>query len=153
MKDKGKLANTLFFLSLLCIFVVCSLLVVSYQIHGYHQILNENDRIQNQSFISSYLRNQVRFHDERGKIRIENIDGMDVLALSQEKTTTYLYVQEGYLKELYTIDGYELVLDDGEKLFKANEMKLELNGNQLRIVVDEQILLISLYSEGGDEDA
>lgn len=157
MKSKGKLANALFFLSLLCIFVICSVLVVSYQIGGYHQILENNETIQNQSLVVSYLRNQVRFHDGQDKIKVKNIDGVDVLALYQETTVTYLYAYDGSLKEFYTVDGYPLTLGNGESLFPLDEMNIKYHDDQLEIKTThqqhQQTILISLQCEGGNNNA
>lgn len=157
MKSKGKLANALFFLSLLCIFVICSVLVVSYQIDGYHQILEENETIQNQSLVVSYIRNQVRFHDRQDKIKVRTIDGIDVLALYQESTVTYLYVYDGSLKELYTVDSYPLELNAGEDLFQLDGMDIEYHDHRLEIKTTyqqhQQTILISLQCGGGGSDA
>lgn len=157
MKSKGKLANTLFFLSLLCIFVVCSVLVVSYQIGGYHRILTENERIQNECLVSSYLRNQVRFHDEEGKVNVETINGVDVLALHQDKTTSYLYVYDGVLKEFYTTKDNPVILEDGEDLFNVEDMHIKQDNEQLEITLTQdnhvQTVVISSQCKGGDEDA
>lgn len=157
MKSKGKLANALFFLSLLCIFVICSVLVVSYQISGYHHILNENEVIQNQSLIASYLRNQVRFHDERGQIQIKSIDGVDVLALHQKETTTYLYVYDGVLKEFYAENDFPLTLQDGEDLFEVDQLTMKHHEGQLELTItnqgQDQTILIALESQGGRNDA
>lgn len=157
MKSKGKLANALFFLSLLCVFVICSVIVVTHQINGYHRILNENEVLQNQSMVVSYLRNQVRFHDGRGQIQVENMDGIDVLVLHQKETTTYLYVYEGALKEFYAKSDFPLTLEDGEDLFKVDNMTIKHHQNRLELIItnqgQEQTILITLQCEGGNFNA
>lgn len=157
MKSKGKLANALFFLSLLCVFVICSVIVVTHQINGYHRILNENEVIQNQSMVASYLRNQVRFHDGRGQIQVENIDEIDVLALHQNETTTYLYVYDGAFKEYYVENRLPLTLKDGEDLFEADKMTIKHRQNRLELTItnhgQQQTILIAIQSEGGKSDA
>ena len=149
MANKGKLANILFFLSLLFIFVFCSFLIVSFQINSYNNIVNQNNLQQNKSLISSYIRNQIRIHDVKDNVHVIQIDDVDVLQLQQNQTVSYIYAYDGYLRELYTVEGYNFDLSQGDKLFQLENMQLSLNGHILNVLVDGEMISISIYSEGG----
>lgn len=131
MQNKGKLANTIFFLSLLCIFVICSGLVISYQISGYQHIIQQNEITSNQGTVMSYLRNKIRFADQESMITILKKENTDILKLTQNEAVTYLYVYDHQLRELYADPNYEFTLEEGEVINPLDDLTMSINNNTL----------------------
>lgn len=154
MQNKGKLANNIFFLSLLCIFVICSVLVVSYQIIGYRSIVNNNERVSAKHTPYAYLSNKIRANDTKNAIYIKHIDNQDVLVLESEsqKTKTYIYMYQNKLRELQGASDYDIDLSDGDALFDIKDFNIKKEGNKLTIMLNvdntSKTLILTLHSEG-----
>lgn len=153
MENKGKLANNIFFLSLLCIFVICSVLVVSYQIYGYKTIVNTNDEVDAKHTPISYLSNKVRANDIQNRIRIEHENNSDLLVIESNETRTYIYMYENKLMELQASKDYEMNFSDGDPLFEIDSLTITKEDHRLiiKVVVHNEIqtLVLTLHSEGG----
>lgn len=153
MENKGKLANNIFFLSLLCIFVICSVLVVSYQIYGYKTIVNTNDEVDAKHTPMSYLSNKVRANDIQNRIRIEHVNNSDLLVIESNETRTYIYMYENKLMELQASKDYEMNFSDGDPLFEIDSLTITKEDHRLIIKVgvhnEIQTLVLALHSEGG----
>ncbi|NBK98847.1 MAG: DUF4860 domain-containing protein [Erysipelotrichia bacterium] len=151
--NKGKLANNVFFLSLLCIFVVCSLFVVSYQIIGYRSIVKKNEKSDETHIPLAYLSNKVKANDAQGMVYIENKEGSDVLVLESEKRKTYIYVYQKRLMELQATKDYAFQFSDGDILCAVDELNIEKQDNllifQVRMKDKTMTLNTMLHSKGG----
>ena len=152
MKNKGKLANALFFLSLLCIFVMGSVLVVSYQIMGYQNIVEKNEMEDNTHTPLAYLQNKARLYDKAGGISIAQYEGNNVLVLHDEKTNIYIYEYHGYLCELLASKDYTLDFSDGDRLFKIDKFVFTAQPNGLQFMIQngdvKQYLFVAFTSKG-----
>lgn len=152
MGNKGKLANNVFFLSLLCIFVLCSVLVVSYQIYGYKMIVNTNEIVDNQHTPLSYLSNKIRANDFQDGIRIEHKDDSDILVIASNESTTYIYMYEHQLMELQAAKDYEINFSDGDALFEIDSFSIKKENQRLTFNIgfhDElKTLVLTLHSGG-----
>lgn len=153
MENKGKLANNIFFLSLLCIFVICSVLVVSYQIYGYKTIVKTNNEVDAQHTPLSYLSNKIRANDVQNSIYIERKDDNDMLVIENNESRTYIYMYENNLMELQASKNYDMNYSDGDSLFEIDSFSITKDNNRLilKIGIHSEIktLVLTLHSEGG----
>lgn len=153
MENKGKLANNIFFLSLLCIFVICSVLVVSYQIYGYKTIVSTNDEVDAKHTPLSYLSNKIRANDIRNQIYIEHEKDSDILVIESNESRTYIYMYENKLMELQASKDYEMNFSDGDSLFEIDSLTITKEDNRLIINIgvrnEIKTLVLTLHSEGG----
>lgn len=153
MENKGKLANNIFFLSLLCIFVICSVLVVSYQIYGYKSIVNTNGEVDAKHTPLAYLSNKIRANDIQNHIRIEHENDSDILVIESDESRTYIYLYENKLMELQASKDYAMNFSDGDPLFEIDSLTIIKENNQLVINIgvhnEVKTLVLTLHSEGG----
>ncbi|MDD3049004.1 MAG: DUF4860 domain-containing protein [Bacilli bacterium] len=151
MNNKDKLANHIFFLSLLCIFVICSVIVVSYQINGYQTIVNENDKINNEHMPLAYLSNKVRANDIQDGIYTESIDNEDVLVIESKESKTYIYMYKNKLMELNAAKNYKLNFSDGDALFSIDSFHVEIDNHQLtfQIGINGEVKTMVIRMRGG----
>ena len=152
MKSKGKLANTLFFLSLLCIFVLGSVLNISYQIAGYKNIVQANETMDAIHTPLAYLQNKVRMYDKTASIHKIEVDGIDVLVLEESKANVYIYEARGFLCELYAAKNYQINLSDGDRLFAIQDFTFDFTQDGILFSVEnenqKQQLVVAFKSKG-----
>lgn len=153
MKNNGKLANNLFFLSLLCIFVICSVLVVSYQIIGYRNIVDSNHQVDEMHTPLSYISNKIRANDVQNSISVQQGEESDILLIEGNESITYIYMYNHQLRELHASKNYEVNLSDGDALFDIDSFTISKKDNQLTFQIGMQneikTLILTLHSEGG----
>ena len=130
-----------FSLSLLFLFAGCALMLVYTQIEGYQDLHFETYTP------LSYLANKIHSYDETSAISSIQIEGISCLRLQDEQTDTLIYVQDGKLKELYTIQGTDFDLEAGEELMDCEHLEIHLEPHFIELEVNDQKLQIRLHSE------
>ena len=138
-----------FSLSLLFLFAGCALMLVYTQIEGYQDLRQEIEQDFKTYTPLSYLTNKIHSYDEAGAISSIQIEGISCLRLQDEKTDTLIYVQEGKLKELYTIQGIQPDLSAGEELMDCDRLEIDLEPHFIELEVNDQSLRLQLRSEAG----
>ena len=117
--NNTKNVNTLFSLSLLLLFVCCAFLFMMMQIQGYQKMNDDNAYQAEVHTPISYLSNKLKSCDD---IEIKE----DYLVLKTGRLETYIYLDEGYLKEASLVSGYEMDGSLGEKLFVCDDFTFQL---------------------------
>lgn len=138
---------TLFSLTLFLLFVIGSFFVVTYEIKGYQHIYESGTLQDDLTTPLAYLNTKIKSYDQKDAISIVEIDHISCLSLSTLKTTTYIYYQDGYLKEYYTLSKQKPVLDEGTALFALDDFSMEEQHHLFHFVVYKDGLSqdVSLY--------
>ena len=136
-----------FSLSLLFLFAGCALMLVYTQIEGYQNLRQEIENDFDTYTPFSYLANKIHSYDETSAISSIQIEGISCLRLQDEQTDTLIYVQDGKLKELYTIQGTAFDLEAGEELMDCEHLEIHLKPHFIELEVNDQKLQIRLHSE------
>ena len=121
-----KFSNVILFLSLVLVLVVCSFLILYYEVSAYQKVNNDNERIDNAHFPAMYLSNKMR--SAKG-IEVED----NKLIIENDKTETVIYLYKDNLLELTTLKGYEIDEAAGEKLFSMDEFNVEKDNDMIQI--------------------
>lgn len=120
--------DILFPLAVLFTFAASALLVLLLSAHVYSEQTTQAQKNYYTHTPLSYISEKVRQHDTRDSISIETLDGLDCLALHSTSDavgyTTYLYVKDGWLKELYAKDGASFSSDAGKKVIEASDFTI-----------------------------
>ena len=121
------------------VFAVLSLVLVVVGISFYTNI---SDKVESNAEIRSsvsYLENKLRSNDYEGGVDVVNIDGKDVIILSNNNNETSMktaiYVADGKLQEYLTKDN-ELKLGMGDTITSLDAMKVIKTGNNIKITLD-----------------
>ncbi len=132
--NNHKSSHLVFSLSLLLIFVIGSFFVLIFETKGYSKI--QGTIVEQEGLYTpiSYLNTKCR---KNPNISIKTIDKTKCIVLEQTAMKTYIYYQNGYLKELYASDGYEVDLFQGNKLFALDNFKISLEGDLLEIRIQK----------------
>lgn len=122
----SKASNIVLFLSLVLVLVVCSFLVLFYEISSYQKIDSQNESVDNAHYPGMYLSNKMR---GASGLRVED----NKLIIENEKTETFIYLYNGNLLELTTLKNYDIDESAGEKLFAMDDFNIIENNNLINI--------------------
>ena len=128
--NNAKHIRTFFSLSLLFVFAFCAVILLYMQIQGYQNIRSQNEQFQQTHTPTAYTRNKIRQFDN-GNIHIETIDSVPCLVLETADSKTYIYAQNGFMKELSMEKNLAPDLSLGESLFLCESISMQLNQNEL----------------------
>lgn len=97
----------------------------------------------------SYISEKIRQNDANGAMAIVSIDGTDCLALSAvyngTPCTTYIYVYDGSLKELFINDGIPVPLKEGRDIIPVSSLSMER--------LEERVYLFTAVDSAGTENS
>lgn len=132
---KYKSSEIFFSLSLLTLFVICSAMVILYQMQGYQKIVQRNEISETQHLPLAYLHERLTHLEKQSSYHIINMDGIDVLWIENpiQETSTYLYVYDGSLRELNVVQDTQVNLAQGETLTSLDAMQIR-EQDQLLII-------------------
>lgn len=140
------------------LFAACLLAVLLTGAKVYRTILDKNQAAFAQRSAVQYVTTRVRQADRADTIRVERIDGMDVLLLEEtvngKDYVTYVYCYEGKIRELFTKAGYEFSPQDGEVILDAKSMAFSWEAPILSVhilFVDETQRSVSLRVRSSGE--
>ncbi len=104
----------------------------------YRQVQYRSDSSMDQRLGLSYITEKVHAHDAAGMVSAGEFGGCDAVFLLQELDgvvyETILYVHDGWLKELFCEQGWELEPGDGQQITEARGLSAALEGRLLRLV-------------------
>ncbi len=158
MKKHGYHLEGLMALLLFGVFAVCLLIVLLTGADSY-QGLTQRDRVSdNRRVCAQYLVTRVRQSDAAGAVAAGQFGGGDALLLSQsidgQEYVTWIYVNDGYLMELFSAPDSGMAPEDGEKLMAAQALSVSLTDGLLELSVTPEQgaaveLVLSLRSGEG----
>lgn len=146
--------HILFSLSLFLVFVIGSFFIITYEIRGYQNINDVCAKEDSLILPLSYLNTKIKANDSDNTCKIVKINDISCLEIKTEKTKTYIYLHEGYLKELYLSNDYLPKLEEGTKLFEIDEFLIEQQNNLLRFTISKKndSKSLSIYIHGGSKN-
>lgn len=127
-RDKS-IVDALFLLVLFGVFLICALFIVLFGAKIYKNTVKAG----NDSFIErtcyTYITEKIRQNDNSQGVSIDSSEGSTVIKLTKSANdnvyATYLYCDDGYLKEFTTIGSNELVRDAGTKIIELDSLLAE----------------------------
>lgn len=141
-RSRSHVIDLIFPLAVLFVFAASSLVVLLLSAHIYTKQTTQAEANYRTGTPLSYIEEKVRQDDVAGGIAIETLDGTDCLALrsSVDGTdyTTYLYVADGWLKELFVRDDADVSLNAGKNIIEASAFSVsELQDGLYRITITD----------------
>ena len=97
----------------------------------------------------SYISEKIRQNDSNGAVNTVSIDDTDCLTLSAVYNgipcTTYIYVYDGILKELFINDGIPVSLKDGRDIMQISSLSIDR--------LEEHVYLFTTVDSTGTESS
>lgn len=155
--EKGQAVNILFTMLLFLVFVLSALFTVLIGGKVYENINTRMNENFTGSTAISYIANKVRQGDSAGMVTVETIEGHEVLQLAQqingEQYMTWIYFDQGEIKELFTDVNSGLTLQDGMPILECEGLLLSQTGRLLNVETTGKgggSIVLSLRSGGQD---
>jgi hypothetical protein len=96
-----------------------------------------------------YISQKIRGFDRADSVRIDRLDEIDVMILSERDYDTYIYVYEGYLTELITFSDSVPHFRLGTALFAAETAEFEFAADSLvKVTIDGKSVYVGLTAGG-----
>lgn len=146
--NKGKgLVHTVCILAVICMFGISAMMLGSVGASVYKNIAERNlDSFELRTSLS-YVKTKINQFDEKGKISIEERDGLKMLILSEEVEgeifDTVVYFNKGKLYEITGAKGMIFKPEDGFSILNVDEF--EINGK------DGFVKLVATDDDGESE--
>ena len=155
VESRSNLVNAGSTIVIVALFAIAALVLLSAGMQVYQKVMlasNENFELRTSL---SYVATKIRQYDASGMIDVKNIDGTDVLVLSEEYDgemyDTMIYFMDGALCELMQAKEFEPELDFGFQTLEIDSFDIARNGNKITLTAgnasgDVESLTIRLRS-------
>lgn len=157
--QNGQTMGFLFTMLLFLVFVLSALFTVLTGSRVYENIVARSDASYETNTALSYIANKVRQGDRAGSVNVTEVEGTPVLELKQEigdaQYVTWIYWQEGKLRELFTDTGSGLGLADGLEILECEKLEFSEENGLLHMETQGgggAELNLSLRTEGVTQD-
>lgn len=124
-KNKNNhMIDIIFVIALFCLFAISALMLVIIGANVYKKTITDMDTnyVSRTSF--SYVSEKLRQHDVYDGIHIDSYGDSDAILLTEIinkiSYTTYLYLYNGYLMELFTRSDQQLSPNSGQRIIKMD---------------------------------
>jgi len=129
------IVDILFVIALFCVFAVSALMLVLIGSNVYRKTVARMDDNYNTRTSLAYVTEKIHQFDETDAIEIGTLGDTDALIL---KTTTesnqyltYIYMNDGYLKELFAAADADLAPEAGQNILPIQDFQLQKINNKL----------------------
>lgn len=147
MKERKHSMEDLFILVTFLVYAIALLMFAFLGASVYRNVTSQMQQHQIQRAAESYLREKIRQHDRKDAIQIGEVEGQQALQITEQieekEYATYIYTDDGMLKELFISAEKEPRLQDGTAILELNNLTLEEEG--------DGYLKIRLQMDGGKE--
>lgn len=152
---KGQAVSTLFTMLLFLVFVLCALFTVLTGGKVYENISARMEDNYTGSVALQYIANKVRQGDQEDAVRVLDVEGTQVLELSQDiegyEYISWIYYYDGSIRELFTSADSGLGLSDGIEIMECEGLSFSKEGQLLTVTTKgsgDGTLSLALRSTG-----
>ncbi len=132
------IVDILFVLALFAVFAASALMLVIIGANVYQQTVSDMDTHYAERTAYAYVSEKLRQNDTADAVSIGQLDGVPALILTEEingeSFCTYLYLYDGYLKELFVRkDSFsgDNILTAGQNILPLSSFSVEYAGDRL----------------------
>lgn len=133
--------DLLFSILLFGIYVLFLLLMLLFAAKAYQHAVKGTEENYNLRTAMSYLTVKIRQHDNGRNVFLGEFQGTEALCLTDEMEgetyTTYIYLYDGKLKELFTADGSHVSLSMGTDIASLNSFIIEETPEEFYLITME----------------
>lgn len=149
-KQKKHTVDILFVLILFGVFAFSALMLVIMGSSVYNKTVNTMEDNYSSRTSYTYITEKFRHADQEYSISIKDVNGNHAFVfqeiINNEKYETYLYIHDGYLKELFIKKGDSVPLEAGNIILKASALTITKETEQLfHCTIETNELITSFY--------
>lgn len=160
--DKAsKKIDIIFVFAIITLFAATAFILVLIGAKQYRSVTDSMNKSYEDRTVASYITEKLRQSDTKDAILVEIIDGIQVLSIAATendvKYTTYIYLYDGYLRELVTTEGSAVSLSGGQEIIAVQRFSPRVVKDSLiQIEVTDtdsniRTLYFNLHSSSGKE--
>lgn len=127
--------DMLFVLTLFAVFAVSASLLIAFGASIYEHTIDSMDEHYNLSTASAFITEKLHQHDEAGSVAIGSFGDGDALVLTEvyggKQYSNYIYIYDGYLKELFTAADVTLSPESGVNILPVKEFNVRKDSEGL----------------------
>lgn len=128
--EKKHVVDLIFPIALFFVFAATSLIVVLMASNIYSSTTKASKEGFETRTVLSYITEKIHQSDENQSISVSTFDGLDALVIRRQyednnSYTTYIYEDNGVLRELFIKDGTDASASDGKELMPVNHFTVE----------------------------
>ena len=130
MRRKNRIVDV-FPILLFLVFTLSALGIVMFSVQIYRGIVERAEGRFDTETAAAYVSEKFRNHDARGSIQVSDFFGSDAIAIEETikevPYITYIYVYDGYLRELFTETSElsHLTAEDGNEILPMQLLEIE----------------------------
>lgn len=136
-KEREHSIDFVFVLILFCCFAASAFCVISVGSRVYTKTVEVMEKNYQQNTAMDYLTEKVRQNMKDGQIEVKDMEGSSVLCLHEEiedvQYTTYIWVEDGYLREQYVRNEQGFQHQGGEKIMEMDDLTFSMEEQKLQI--------------------
>lgn len=134
-KRKRSVVDYLFIIALLAVFLIAALFVVLFGTRIYSKTTTDAEVNYEKRTAYYYLTTKLRSFEAEGAVEVSEHDGDAMLMLHEEiggnPYTTYLYEEDGYLKEITTPADLEFDYSGGNDILAIESFTADMVGDNV----------------------
>lgn len=134
--EKKHVIDFVFPIALFFVFAASSLIVILLAANIYRSTAKASESGFQTRTVLSYVTEKIRQGDERGAVSIGTFDGHDALVIQSvygedQIYMTYIYEDNGILRELFIQDGIEAKASSGREITKVTDFNMKKLSDRL----------------------
>ena len=128
MSKKNHMIDFIFPVVLLLVFAVSALVVTLFAANVYQGTVESSSRNDTARTSLSYVTEKIHSADASGDVKLDTFDGRDAVVLTEEidgeKYATYIYFDNGKIKELFAKADSEFTAENGTKIMDVKSFEM-----------------------------
>lgn len=139
ISGKKHYAHIMFILLIFMLFTFSGVSALLLAVNSYKNIVDSESETADYRNNVSYLREVVHQKDVDGKLKITKIEGGDAIVIDvSDEYAQYIYVSDGYLRELLAKKDGDIAPGFGEKIMEATNLKIIQTGKLLEFELTDE---------------
>lgn len=139
MTKNNKMLEVILTLGLFTLFVICSFYVLLLGANSYQTIVEEGDNEIELRVASSYFTTKIRENSINANVTVQQIDDKEVLVIDTRGYSTYIFYENGVIKEAIINNDYATNLELSVEMIEIADCKISKDGNKVLILLTDSI--------------
>lgn len=125
MNRNKHVIDLIFPLSLFFVFISSCVIVIILSFHVYKETIDLEQVNYESRTALSYIVQKIHQNDTSQAVSLCQKEKRDVLVIKDQNYVTYIYEDDGYLKELFVQENMEFNKKDGKKVIPVSHLKMK----------------------------
>lgn len=138
-KENQHMIDALFVITLFCLFAVSAIILIAVGAKVYKNTINHMETHFTTNTALSYITEKIRQNDRSGSLTVCEMGDSNALRFSQtvhgEEYCTYIYLDNGYIKELFAKSDFPPDPDAGQDILPVQNFFIQTESDSLYKII------------------